>query len=219
MEKKYSTNYPEARRKWNQQNKDKIRAAGRRRYNKHGASLSYKRQTFISFLGYREKSIQMFLDVYGHTCSCCGESNEDFLTVEHREGGGTIDRRKNGTYGIMRRAAKEQNFDKYSTLCMNCNHAKGRHGYCSHQFSHYKGPVIFWNTFKNEWQLLEFNEALQKHVRKCGGETFQEVRKAVLPGKIPWISREYIKIAEMEAGRDGKGSRSKRGGVICPSCT
>lgn len=72
-------------------------------------------------------------DAYGGVCSCCGESNFEFLTVDHIEGGGTRHRRSL-TVSIYSWLIKN-NFpkDDFRVLCMNCNFSLGMHGYCPHE--------------------------------------------------------------------------------------
>ena len=67
-------------------------------------------------------------------CVCCGFAEIDGLTIDHIEG------RKKMGHDKKRRAQtiyawiKRNNFPKgFQTLCMNCNHAKGRLGKCPHE--------------------------------------------------------------------------------------
>jgi hypothetical protein len=73
---------------------------------------------------------------YGGKCSCCGESHQEFLTIDHINGGGTKHRREIGAGEGVRfyRWLKQQGFPQndYQCLCMNCNHAIGLQGYCPH---------------------------------------------------------------------------------------
>ena len=76
------------------------------------------------------------LDYYGRQCCCCGESQDQFLTIDHIEGGGNAHRREikrlggNGFYAWLRQSEFPSGFQ---TLCFNCNWAKGHHGHCPHQ--------------------------------------------------------------------------------------
>lgn len=68
---------------------------------------------------------------YGNKCSCCGETQKEFLTIDHINGGGSSDRKKSGNsyYLIVQR-----NFPKdLQILCYNCNCSKGHKGYCPHE--------------------------------------------------------------------------------------
>lgn len=77
------------------------------------------------------------LDAYGGpVCSCCGEDHEEFLTIDHVNGGGSAHRRSlksrggHSFYLWLRR----NNYPKgFRILCMNCNFAYGMRGYCPHK--------------------------------------------------------------------------------------
>jgi hypothetical protein len=70
-------------------------------------------------------------------CACCGETEFDFLTLDHINGGGTkhrTDVNKPGSefyYWIIKNDFPEG----FQILCMNCNFAKGIFGECPHQRS------------------------------------------------------------------------------------
>lgn len=67
----------------------------------------------------------------------------EFLSIDHVEGGGSLERRRgHGTkfYSTLLRTPLS---DKYRVLCMNCNFAIGKYGYCPHKEN------------KTEWDLIE----------------------------------------------------------------
>ncbi|MDP2754423.1 MAG: hypothetical protein Q8P40_08545 [Nitrospirota bacterium] len=70
-------------------------------------------------------------------CSCCGESHEEFLSIDHINGDGAKHRRIIGRGGVkLYRWLKKNEFPEgYRVLCMNCNWAIGIHGYCPHNKS------------------------------------------------------------------------------------
>ena len=70
-----------------------------------------------------------FFDMYGNACACCGETIKEFLTMEHIEGL-RGEKRRRGMYQY--KLAAKYRPDLYETLCMNCNHAIGRVGFCPH---------------------------------------------------------------------------------------
>jgi hypothetical protein len=80
---------------------------------------------------------EMILDYYGRKCVCCGEEEESFLTLDHINDDGYLDRNPNGD----KKSGKElyvlvekQGFpDKYQILCQNCNWGKKIKGICPHQ--------------------------------------------------------------------------------------
>lgn len=67
-------------------------------------------------------------------CECCGEHREEFLTIDHINGGGAKQRRE-GKRGIAFYVwLIKSNFpDGFRVLCMNCNFSLGMRGYCPHQ--------------------------------------------------------------------------------------
>lgn len=80
---------------------------------------------------------------YGNVCSCCGESNWKFLTLDHVFGDGAEQRRKlSGTNGRPRGGVWEYAHirklgypkDRYQLLCWNCNCGRARNGgICPHK--------------------------------------------------------------------------------------
>ena len=83
----------------------------------------------------RDKIRLKVLCNYGGTppkCNCCKESHIEFLSIDHKNGGGTKERKFYGSklaYSIIRRG-----FPKgYQILCHNCNQAKGYYGRCPHK--------------------------------------------------------------------------------------
>lgn len=73
------------------------------------------------------------LRAYGHSCICCGENREPFLTIEHTNGDGAHHRRlvKRKVY----RDLKLRGFPKdgYAVMCWNCNCASSRGRLCPHK--------------------------------------------------------------------------------------
>lgn len=82
----------------------------------------------------REECKQKVLDHYGPKCSCCGESNPLFLTVEHLNGGGRKHRRSMGTQTINVWLVNNGLPEGFTILCYNCNCGKRVNGgVCPHQ--------------------------------------------------------------------------------------
>jgi hypothetical protein len=73
---------------------------------------------------------------YGNKCVCCGEDNPLFLTVDHVNSDGYLERKnKKYTSGSQFYSLiVKQNFpDKYQLLCYNCNMGRARNnGICPH---------------------------------------------------------------------------------------
>ncbi len=77
-------------------------------------------------------------DHYGWECKCCGEKIKEFLSLDHINNDGYLDKHPGGS----KKSGKElyllvirQGFpDKYQTLCMNCNWGKKLgNGKCPHE--------------------------------------------------------------------------------------
>lgn len=74
---------------------------------------------------------------YGGKCACCGEARQEFLAVDHIDGGGRRHTKKLGKRGSQfHKWLKAQGYPEgYRVLCHNCNMALGHFGYCPHQKS------------------------------------------------------------------------------------
>ena len=84
---------------------------------------------------WRVKQRKKVLVAYGSKCECCGETNSEFLTIDHINGGGTQHRKSIGGGGTPFFAwLIKQGFpkDEFRLLCMNCNFSMGKYGYCPH---------------------------------------------------------------------------------------
>jgi len=75
-------------------------------------------------------------------CSCCGEKEIKFLTIEHSKNNGAEERKR--IFGDSRKGGgsrfylylKRNNFPKgYDVLCYNCNCAKGFYKVCPHKLN------------------------------------------------------------------------------------
>lgn len=95
-----------------------------------------------------ERSLQHYhslrhaaFDHYGWKCACCGESIEQFLSIDHVNNDGAQHRKQmnpnsegNGKGTSIYGWLKKNNYPSgFQTLCMNCNHGKARNGgICPH---------------------------------------------------------------------------------------
>lgn len=82
----------------------------------------------------KRKLREEFIKAYGGKCECCGESRYEFLTLEHKNGGGWQHRKKikgASLVPILKRMGFPK--DEYGLLCWNCNASKGVYGYCPHE--------------------------------------------------------------------------------------
>lgn len=71
---------------------------------------------------------------YGGKCACCGETQKEFLGIDHKDGGGSK-HRKATSYArshICRWLVSKGFPSNFQVLCHNCNLAKGFYGACPH---------------------------------------------------------------------------------------
>jgi hypothetical protein len=78
-----------------------------------------------------------YLAYGGFRCTCCGESNEMFLSLDHIDGKGAEHRRQLKSKGGERLYTwlRDNNYPPgFQVLCMNCNFGKQRNGgQCPHK--------------------------------------------------------------------------------------
>lgn len=85
-----------------------------------------------------ERAKRVVVEAYGGKCTCCGENEIHFLTVEHKTPE-ALDRhrypngRRRTAWQLLRLIAKEGFPDDITILCFNCNMARGFYGFCPHQ--------------------------------------------------------------------------------------
>lgn len=85
-----------------------------------------------------KKQKDLIYSHYGNICSCCGEQNLLFLSVDHINNDGYKDRqggKGSMSGGILYDKIIKENFpDTYQILCYNCNCGKARNnGICPHE--------------------------------------------------------------------------------------
>lgn len=107
--------------------RERVRQTGVKWYqeNRERASERIKRNHRLE----RERAIA----AYGGKCACCGETQYEFLALDHENGDGGKHRREVGSK--MSRWLAQQGFPKdlgLRVLCHNCNSALGYYGYCPH---------------------------------------------------------------------------------------
>lgn len=92
-------------------------------------------KTYSYKTGLKNSTKREMFDAYGGKCTCCGESNYGFLTIDHIHRDGRKDREiKEKSYGKIYKWLKDNDFpkDRYRVLCMNCNWASRIDGTCPH---------------------------------------------------------------------------------------
>ena len=76
---------------------------------------------------------EVFAYYGGYRCVCCGETMQEFLTIDHIDGNGAKHRKLINQRGFYR-WLKHNGFPTgYRVLCWNCNVSRGIHGYCPHE--------------------------------------------------------------------------------------
>jgi hypothetical protein len=72
----------------------------------------------------------------GDSCSCCGEREKAFLSLEHKNKDGAEHARRLGSSGsAILLDVRREGFpkDKYTVLCMNCQFGERQPGGCPHK--------------------------------------------------------------------------------------
>lgn len=78
------------------------------------------------------------LDMYGRVCVCCGETNVWFLTIEHKNGDGALEKKISNRSNYLK-LLKEEKREDLEILCFNCNCGKHRlAGECPHKLNEEK---------------------------------------------------------------------------------
>ena len=105
------------RKEWRKKNKDKLR------------TINYE---------FAKKYRYEVLSNYGNKCACCGETEADFLQVDHVNNDG-VEHRKSVPSNRLYRWLIRNNFPPdFQILCSNCNLSKGfprNNNKCVHQLT------------------------------------------------------------------------------------
>lgn len=131
-------------REWQERNRERSRKAHAKYYQENKDWLRLKNKEWIAknkdrytaaVRAYRLSIRIGTLAAYGNKCACCGESEKNFLTIDHIDGKGHEHRKLVGSghkmYCWLRRNGYPK--DNYRLLCWNCNSAIGAYGYCPHR--------------------------------------------------------------------------------------
>jgi hypothetical protein len=155
----YGLKNKDRRKEYLKTNKDKVREWHRNNYLKHRERmLSEKKKIYYmdieksratareAWYRNREKYIPAvrartlknrieLINAYGGSCSCCGEDEIRFLTLEHLNRDGKIHREKvggsTGVYYDLRKRGYPK--DGYTILCANCNFSESLGTPCPHK--------------------------------------------------------------------------------------
>lgn len=81
---------------------------------------------------YRKLRLKV-ISLYGGKCVCCGETELDFLTMDHKNNDGFIQRKKTKAGSATYKMILKERPNDVQVLCYNCNCAKGHYGICPHE--------------------------------------------------------------------------------------
>lgn len=127
---------------YTQQNKDKVEFKEKRKKLDKKRTLSGINSTLAKDRYKKYKKI--VFDNYGNVCSCCGETEIAFLTIEHTLHNGKQHRvsKKSAIYKDI----IDKGFPSDLTLfCSNCNFATRYGQPCPHQVKNHKNNLLIFN--------------------------------------------------------------------------
>lgn len=132
-------------REYNRRNSDRVKAQKRDYWNrKRKNDPEWRESERVRQLEYYHRVRREVLNAYGGMkCNCCGETEEQFLTLDHINNDGAAHRREllgksgkvPGVTGSLYGSLKKKGYPPgFQVLCMNCNFSKFRNGgICIHQ--------------------------------------------------------------------------------------
>lgn len=65
---------------------------------------------------------------YGNQCACCGDNTDEFLTLDHKDGGGNEHRKKGHGEQYWKWFIKNNYPINFQVLCFNCNSGRDING-------------------------------------------------------------------------------------------
>ena len=109
------------KRRYHKVKNDPVRAEALRKYGREHANI------------YTKALRLRVLEAYGSVCSCCGETQQEFLSIDHINHDGYAHRKSvRGGPAMYRWVIKNEFPTTLRLLCMNCNWSYGMWGYCPH---------------------------------------------------------------------------------------
>jgi hypothetical protein len=93
------------------------------------ASPKYMKKHRETCRAAEQRTRREVIELYGGKCVCCGETNIEFLAIDHINGGGREERAKHRSWFYYLKKNKPTHV---RILCHNCNMSMGFYGYCPH---------------------------------------------------------------------------------------
>lgn len=120
----------ERNQKWGEKNRDILRAKNKEWYQENKVKFrQYGKE-------YRFRLRSLVVEQLGGKCECCGETQLEWLQIDHQNNDGKkhrqeVGRGKDMMLDILRNPGKY----KVRVLCANCHNAVTCYGYCPHTIS------------------------------------------------------------------------------------
>jgi len=116
---------------WREKHHARLKVADREKYRKNPEYQATIRKR------YYEKWKKVVFDHYGNDCSCCGEDEPKFLTIDHVENDGAAHRKEVAPGSTLFRWIIKNDFpETFRILCFNCNSGRYHNGgVCPHETS------------------------------------------------------------------------------------
>ena len=113
-------------------NKEKIKEKSQEYHKKY--YKKFRERHLLNSKKLAQKLKKEIFQHYGLRCVCCGESNIQFLTIDHINNDGGKHRKELGLKTIYRWLKKSSYPKGFQTLCYNCNLGKAANGgICPHK--------------------------------------------------------------------------------------
>ena len=128
-----------------QKNKERMNKRSKDYMNIHKERIKMQHKEYLKKLGADNRIL--VLSHYSNgimKCACCKEDTFEFLTIDHINNNGNIERKRINKKGFSFYCWLIKNgFPKgYQVLCMNCNWAKRVNGICPHKVNKAIQPII-----------------------------------------------------------------------------